>query len=99
MITCTRIYHCEAKLVSVMRSRCRLEIRSGRRCNFACERYRFPDGEPVRLAGSGKSRWDRAAVSSIRASIRLSRCLHNSAGHISNCDLRNYYNLQPEYAH
>ena len=58
-----------------------------------------PDGEPVRLAGSGKEPLDRAAVSSIRASNPFEPLPSQFSGPYIELRFTYYYNLQPEYAH
>jgi outer membrane biosynthesis protein TonB len=58
-----------------------------------------PDGEPVRLAGSGKEPLDRAAVSSIRASNPFSPLPPAFSGPYIELRFTYYYNLQPDYAH
>lgn len=58
-----------------------------------------PDGEPVRLAGSGKEPLDRAAVSSIRASNPFEPLPPAFSGPYIELRFTYYYNLQPEYAH
>jgi outer membrane biosynthesis protein TonB len=58
-----------------------------------------PDGEPVRLVGSGKEPLDRAAVSSIRASNPFEPLPPQFSGPYIELRFTYYYNLQPEYAH
>jgi outer membrane biosynthesis protein TonB len=58
-----------------------------------------PDGEPVRLAGSGKEPLDRAAVSSIRASNPFEPLPPAFSGPYIELRFTYYYNLQPDYAH
>jgi hypothetical protein len=58
-----------------------------------------PDGEPVRLAGSGKEPLDRAAVSSIRASNPFEPLPPQFSGPYIELRFTYYYNLQPDYAH
>jgi outer membrane biosynthesis protein TonB len=58
-----------------------------------------PDGEPVRLAGSGKEPLDRAAISSIRASNPFEPLPPAFSGPYIELRFTYYYNLQPEYAH
>ena len=58
-----------------------------------------PDGEPVRLSGSGKEPLDRAAVSSIRASNPFEPLPPAFSGPYIELRFTYYYNLQPEYAH
>jgi outer membrane biosynthesis protein TonB len=58
-----------------------------------------PDGEPVRLRGSGKEPLDRAAVSSIRASTPFEPLPSAFSGPYIELRFTYYYNLQPEYAH
>ena len=55
-----------------------------------------PDGEPVRLAGSGKEPLDRAAVSSIRASNPFEPLPSQFSGPYIELRFTYYYNLQPE---
>ena len=58
-----------------------------------------PDGEPVRLVGSGKEPLDRAAVSSIRASNPFEPLPPQFSGPYIELRFTYYYNLQPDYAH
>jgi hypothetical protein len=58
-----------------------------------------PDGEPVRLAGSGKEPLDRAAVSSIRASNPFEPLPPAFSGPYIELRFTYYYNLQPDYGH
>jgi outer membrane biosynthesis protein TonB len=58
-----------------------------------------PDGEPVRLVGSGKEPLDRAAVSSIRASNPFEPLPPAFSGPYIELRFTYYYNLQPDYAH
>jgi outer membrane biosynthesis protein TonB len=56
-----------------------------------------PDGEPVRLSGSGKEPLDRAAVSSIRASSPFEPLPPAFSGPYIELRFTYYYNLQPNY--
>jgi hypothetical protein len=58
-----------------------------------------PDGEPVRVLGSGKEPLDRAAVSSIRASNPFEPLPPQFSGPFIELRFTYYYNLQPDYAH
>jgi outer membrane biosynthesis protein TonB len=58
-----------------------------------------PDGEPVRILGSGKEPLDRAAVSSIRASNPFEPLPPQFSGPYIELRFTYYYNLQPEYTH
>jgi outer membrane biosynthesis protein TonB len=58
-----------------------------------------PDGEPVRLSGSGKEPLDRAAVSSIRASNPFEPLPPAFSGPYIELRFTYYYNLQPDYGH
>jgi outer membrane biosynthesis protein TonB len=58
-----------------------------------------PDGEPVRLVGSGKEPLDRAAVSSIRASNPFEPLPPAFSGPYIELRFTYYYNLQPDYGH
>jgi hypothetical protein len=58
-----------------------------------------PDGEPVRVFGSGKEPLDRAAISSIRASNPFEPLPPAFSGPYIELRFTYYYNLQPDYAH
>jgi len=58
-----------------------------------------PDGEPVKVFGSGKEPLDRAAVSSIRTSNPFEPLPPNFSGPYIELRFTYYYNLQPDYAH
>jgi hypothetical protein len=58
-----------------------------------------PDGEPVRVFGSGKEPLDRAAISSIRASTPFEPLPSAFSGPFIELRFTYYYNLQPDYAH
>lgn len=55
-----------------------------------------PDGEPVRVRGSGKEPLDRAAISSIRASTPFEPLPSEFKGPYIELRFIYYYNLQPE---
>ncbi|HWW18842.1 MAG TPA: TonB C-terminal domain-containing protein, partial [Candidatus Saccharimonadales bacterium] len=58
-----------------------------------------PDGEPVKVFGSGKDPLDRAAISSIRASNPFEPLPPAFSGPYIELRFTYYYNLQPDYAH
>jgi outer membrane biosynthesis protein TonB len=58
-----------------------------------------PDGEPVKVFGSGKEPLDRAAISSIRASNPFEPLPPAFSGPYIELRFTYYYNLQPDYAH
>jgi TonB C terminal len=58
-----------------------------------------PDGEPVKVFGSGKEPLDRAAISSIRASNPFEPLPPAFAGPYIELRFTYYYNLQPDYTH
>jgi outer membrane biosynthesis protein TonB len=58
-----------------------------------------PDGEPVRVFGSGKEPLDRAAISSIRASNPFEPLPSAFSGPFIELRFTYYYNVQPDYAH
>jgi outer membrane biosynthesis protein TonB len=58
-----------------------------------------PDGEPVKVFGSGKEPLDRAAVSSIRASNPFEPLPPQFSGPYIELRFTYYYNLQPDYTH
>ena len=58
-----------------------------------------PDGEPVKVFGSGKEPLDRAAVSSIRTSNPFEPLPPAFSGPYIELRFTYYYNLQPDYAH
>jgi len=58
-----------------------------------------PDGEPVKVFGSGKDPLDRAAISSIRASNPFEPLPPQFSGPYIELRFTYYYNLQPDYSH
>jgi outer membrane biosynthesis protein TonB len=58
-----------------------------------------PDGEPVKVFGSGKEPLDRAAISSIRASNPFEPLPPAFSGPYIELRFTYYYNLQPDYTH
>ena len=58
-----------------------------------------PDGEPVKVFGSGKEPLDRAAISSIRASNPFEPLPPAFSGPYIELRFTYYYNLQPDYSH
>jgi len=58
-----------------------------------------PDGEPVKVFGSGKDPLDRAAISSIRASNPFEPLPPAFSGPYIELRFTYYYNLQPDYSH
>jgi outer membrane biosynthesis protein TonB len=58
-----------------------------------------PDGEPVKVFGSGKEPLDRAAISSIRASNPFEPLPPPFSGPYIELRFTYYYNLQPDYSH
>lgn len=58
-----------------------------------------PDGEPVKVFGSGKEPLDRAAISSIRASNPFEPLPSAFSGPYIELRFTYYYNLQPDYSH
>jgi outer membrane biosynthesis protein TonB len=58
-----------------------------------------PDGEPVKVFGSGKEPLDRAAISSIRASNPFEPLPPQFSGPYIELRFTYYYNLQPDYSH
>jgi hypothetical protein len=58
-----------------------------------------PDGEPVKVFGSGKEPLDRAAISSIRASNPFEPLPPAFSGPYIELKFTYYYNLQPDYTH
>jgi outer membrane biosynthesis protein TonB len=58
-----------------------------------------PEGEPVKVFGSGKEPLDRAAVSSIRTSNPFEPLPPAFSGPYIELRFTYYYNLQPDYAH
>ncbi|HEY4816818.1 MAG TPA: TonB C-terminal domain-containing protein [Candidatus Acidoferrum sp.] len=58
-----------------------------------------PDGEPVKVFGSGKDPLDRAAISSIRASNPFEPLPPAFSGPYIELRFTYYYNLQPDYTH
>ena len=58
-----------------------------------------PDGEPVKVFGSGKEPLDRAAISSIRTSNPFEPLPPAFSGPYIELRFTYYYNLQPDYSH
>jgi outer membrane biosynthesis protein TonB len=58
-----------------------------------------PDGEPVKVFGSGKEPLDRAAISSIRSSNPFEPLPPAFSGPYIELRFTYYYNLQPDYSH
>jgi outer membrane biosynthesis protein TonB len=58
-----------------------------------------PDGEPVKVFGSGKEPLDRAAISSIRTSNPFEPLPPAFSGPYIELRFTYYYNLQPDYTH
>ncbi len=58
-----------------------------------------PEGEPVKVFGSGKEPLDRAAISSIRTSNPFEPLPPAFSGPYIELRFTYYYNLQPDYAH
>jgi hypothetical protein len=58
-----------------------------------------PDGEPVKVFGSGKEPLDRAAISSIRASNPFEPLPPAFSGPYIELRFTYYYNLQPDTSH
>jgi outer membrane biosynthesis protein TonB len=58
-----------------------------------------PNGDPVRVFGSGKEPLDRAAISSIRTSNPFEPLPPAFSGPYIELRFTYYYNLQPDYAH
>ncbi|HLZ91070.1 MAG TPA: hypothetical protein VKQ28_05095 [Candidatus Acidoferrum sp.] len=58
-----------------------------------------PDGEPVKVFGSGKEPLDRAAISSIRTSNPFEPLPTAFSGPYIELRFTYYYNLQPDYSH
>ena len=58
-----------------------------------------PDGEPVKVFGSGKEPLDRAAISSIRTSNPFEPLPPAFGGPYIELRFTYYYNLQPDYSH
>jgi hypothetical protein len=58
-----------------------------------------PDGEPVKVFGSGKEPLDRAAISSIRTSNPFEPLPPAFNGPYIELRFTYYYNLQPDYSH
>jgi outer membrane biosynthesis protein TonB len=57
-----------------------------------------PDGEPVKVFGSGKEPLDRAAISSIRTSNPFEPLPPAFSGPYIELRFTYYYNLQPDYS-